>query len=169
MHIALYCYCRMGLSGLLLQYFSETDKETECRSGSHCGRVTWLVHDRTETNHHCFWASLWVWIIGYHIMTKIWDKGKSCPSPQYDGGSRFCDIYKQYGYWCETTKCGLTLPCSKDRWLMEKIRKPWFCCLQPLVQTLYFVIPAFYDFIERPQNSSFLSINLEYYQSVHRA
>ena len=32
---------------------------------------------------------------------------------------------------------------------MEQSRKPWFCCLQPLVQTLFCVVPAFYDFIER--------------------
>ena len=149
----------MHFSGLAIFFWN---RETECRDRFDDGRVTWLVCGRTKIKYLCFCASLWVWIFGCHIMMKIQEKGKSCPSLQYNGGWRFYDIYRQNGYWCETTKCGLTLACGKDRWLMEKSRKPWFCCFQPLVQTLFFVVPAFYDFKERPKN-------LEYSKGVHRA
>lgn len=43
-----------SLSGLVVQWFSVTGKETKGESGSAFGRATWLVHNRRENKQHCF-------------------------------------------------------------------------------------------------------------------
>lgn len=86
-----------SLSGLVVQWFSVTGKETKGESGSVYGRATWLVHDRRENKQHCFGASLgrdhWVLCTGGHL-----GRGQTLPFPQHDEASRSSDIYKRYGY-----------------------------------------------------------------------
>lgn len=101
-------------------------------------------------------------------MTDIWDKDRHCPFPHYDKGARFYDSDKQYGYQCETTKRGVTLPLGprmrQRQATVSENRKALDLLLAVSGANLIFL--SFQGFFvisqKEPQNPSFLIINLEY-------